>query len=302
MSDLPRPSEPEQAQEAGAVDRLGRDAALAILEPLVGLLLLRGIRMAEAEDLLKLAFVRSSARAFAAAGKLPTVSTLSVATGLRRREVKRLLEQPTDEVSRRPSAAEQVRLRWATGPQWADAEGRPRPLRRVGSLDEPGSFAALCASVSRDTHARALLDELSRSQAVEVRDDEVVLRTESFRPPEEQDGRLRAASANVSDHLNAALLNLLSDSPPLTERALYADGLTETSAREAAELARMHWQAALPRLRAALQSLVDRDRGAPDATWRARIGLYGYYAPEQRPEPPVKTRPARQAARRRTRP
>jgi hypothetical protein len=64
----------------------------AVLEPLAGLLLSHQIRFAQAEELLKAAFVQACARAFAAQGTLPSVSTVSVATGIRRREVKRLVD------------------------------------------------------------------------------------------------------------------------------------------------------------------------------------------------------------------
>ena len=78
---------------AGAAFLLAADTlARTVAEPLAGLLLSRQMRYAQAEDLLKAAFVQASARAFAAQGKVPTVSNLSVASGIRRPEVKRLLQ------------------------------------------------------------------------------------------------------------------------------------------------------------------------------------------------------------------
>lgn len=264
------------------------EAAMAILEPLAGLLLSRQLRYAQAEELFKSAFVQASARASAAQGKLPTVSTLSVATGIRRREVARLLEQAPLEVPRKASAASQARLRWATDPAFLDARGSPLRLPRTAPPGEP-SFASLAATVSKDTHARALLDELVRVGAVQEDGDHVVLRQRFFTPSKEQRELMQIAGHNVGDHLSAVLVNLLSDPPPFFERALYADGLTQAGAQHGADLAREVWETVCVALRGKLQALVDLDADAPGNQWRMRIGLYSYIAPEQRPAPPVRS-------------
>jgi hypothetical protein len=267
------------------------EAALAILEPLAGLLLSRQLRYAQAEELFKSAFVQASARASAAQGKLPTVSTLSVATGIRRREVARLLEQAPLEVPRKASAASQARLRWATDPAYLDGRGSPLRLPRTAPPGEP-SFASLAATVSKDTHARALLDELVRVGAVQEDGDHVVLRQRFFTPSKEQRELMQIAGHNVGDHLSAVLVNLLSDPAPFLERALYADGLTQAGAQHGADLAKEVWEAVCVALRGKLQALVDLDAEAPGNQWRMRIGLYSYIAPEQRPAAPVRS-PAR---------
>jgi Family of unknown function (DUF6502) len=271
-------------------------AALAILEPLAGLLLSRQLRYAEAEEALKAAFVQASARAFVAQGKLPSVSTLSVATGIRRREVKRLLEEPQRSTPRTVPAASQARLRWITDPKYLDPQGHPLPLPRTAPEGQP-SFASLAATISKDTHPRALFDDLLRVGAVAEEDGKVVLQQRLFTHSPQHDAAMAIAGANVGDHLSAVLINLLSDPSPLMERAIFADGLTQASAQKAAELSRDLWQQALASLREQLQALVEQDAQAPDNHWRMRIGIYGYYAPEERPQPPT-----RQRAPRKTRP
>ena len=263
-------------------------AALAILEPLAGVLLSRQLRFAQAEELFKSAFVQASARASAAQGKVPTVSTLSVATGIRRREVKRLLEQAPLEVPRKASAASQARLRWATDPVYLDSEGQPLRLPRVAEPGEP-SFATLAAAVSKDTHPRALLDELVRVGAAQLDDDQVVLTQKFFTPSKEDEELMEIAGHNVGDHLSAVLVNLLSEAPPFLERAIFADGLSQLSAQEGADLAKEVWVTVSAVLRKKLQSLVDRDEKEPQNQWRMRIGLYSYIAPEERPAAPVRT-------------
>ena len=262
------------------------NAALAMLEPLAGLLLTRELRYGQAEDLLKAAFVQASARAFVAQGKLPTVSNLSVATGIRRREVKRLLEMPVQSAAQRPSVAAQARLRWATDANYLDGSGQPRRLPRSAPAGQ-ASFAGLAAAVSKDMHARALLDEMLRIGAVEEDGEFVTLRQREYQPPRSEDEMVRIAGANVGDHLSAVLMNVLVNPPPLLERAIFVDGLTQASARHATELARGVWSDVLVGLREKLQALSDLDAGSPDNGWRMRIGVYSYFAPEERPTAPV---------------
>lgn len=287
MGEMPLESETSPADDAGTAPQTASlDAAFAMLEPLAGLLLSRQVRYAQAEDLLKAAYIQASARAFVAQGKLPTISNLSVATGIRRREVQRLLELPVGSVVRKPSAAGQARLRWATDPSYLDAAGQPRRLPRSAPAGQP-SFAGLAATVSKDMHARALLDEMLRVGAVEVDGDFVTLRQREYQPSPEEDQTLRVAGANVGDHLSAVLMNLLSSPPPLLERAIYADGLTQGSARHGAELARDAWRDIVGGVREKLQALTDLDEAVPDNRWRMRIGMYAYFAPEDRPAAPV---------------
>jgi Family of unknown function (DUF6502) len=271
-------------------DRATIEAALAMLEPLAGLLLSRGLRYARAEELLKAAFVRAGARAFAAQDKLPSVSTLSVATGLRRREVQRLIEaEPASAAAPKLSLAAQVRLRWTTDPHYLDASGQPRQLPRTAPKGRP-SFASLAAAISKDVHPRPLLDELVRIGAAEEDGEHVLLRGRLNAPDRSWDSLVAIGGANVADHLSAVLVNLLSNPRPLVEQAYFAEGLTRESAQRAADLSKDIWTQALAGLAGKVQGLLDLDENAPDNGWRMRIGLYSYIAPVAQPDAPVRAK------------
>ena len=307
-------SAPEAAAAADDADRATLDAVAEVLEPLAGLLLARGQRFTRAQELLKAAFVQAGARAFAARGKAPSVSTLSVATGLRRREVQRLLDAagaggPAAKIASGAnvtnlskgssvSMAAQVRLRWTTDARFLDAQGQPRRLPRTAVPDKP-SFAALAAAISKDVHPRPLLDELVRIGAAEEDGDHVLLRGRMNAPDRGWDALVAIGGANVADHLSAVLVNLLNQPRPLVEQAFFADGLTQQSAQRAADLAKDVWTQALPGLAAKVQPLLDLDEHAQDNGWRMRIGLFSYVAPVERPQPAVRTRGARGAGGRR---
>jgi Family of unknown function (DUF6502) len=266
---------------------------MAVLEPLAALLLSRGVRHARAEDLLKTAFVRAGARAFAAQGKLPSVSTLSVTTGLRRREVQRMLDTgPQNTPAPKMSLAAQVRARWTSDPHYLDVQGQPRRLPRTAPEGQP-SFASLAAAISKDVHPRPLLDELVRIGAAEEDGEQVLLRGRFNAPDRSWDSLVEVGGTNVADHLSAVLVNLLSQPRPLFEQALFADGLTQQSAQRAADLARAMWLQTAPDVTRKLQTLVDLDGQAPDNGWRMRIGLYSYIAPAEQPPAPVRQRSAR---------
>jgi Family of unknown function (DUF6502) len=264
------------------------EAAMSLFEPIAGILLTRQVQYADAADVLKAAFVQASARAFVAQGKIPSVSTLSVATGIGRVEVKRLLDSPLTEKSRKTPPSMQVQLRWATDPRYLDGHGLPRRLPRVAPSGEV-SFASLAAMITRDTHPRALLDEMSRLNMVLEEGDFVSLR-QNAPAFAETDDRLRVGANNASDHLSALLVNLLNTPSPLLERSIFADHLTKSSAARAVEAARDVWAKMLAELREKLQTLVDLDAHAADNDWRMTIGVYSYMAPIARTAPPVNAR------------
>ena len=67
---------------------------MAVLEPLAELLMSRQLRYADAEGLLKAAFVQAASKSFKERGQQPSASNLSVATGIHRRDVTQLMGAP----------------------------------------------------------------------------------------------------------------------------------------------------------------------------------------------------------------
>jgi hypothetical protein len=287
QSNITPVTNPDPSDGDAVSDMAPLKAAMSMLEPIAAILLTSQIGYNEAAAVLKAAFVQASARAFVARGKVPSVSTLSVATGLGRVEVKRLLESPLADRARKVSPASMVRLRWTTDPAYLDEHGQPRRLlRSAGKV----SFAQLAEAASRDTHPRAILDELLRLGAVVEEGDYVSLRHEGAYRPVGANDALVAGADNASDHLSAVLVNLLSPSSPLLERAIFADRLTHASAIRGVAAASEIWVRMLGELREKLQALVSLDDGVADNEWRMRIGVYSYVAPMFRPAPAVSAR------------
>ena len=258
----------------------------------------RGLPFASIEDLLKAAFVEAARRAQPESAGQRIVSRIATATGLTRREVTRLLGATRGLPPVRPSPATQVFTRWASDRRLRDRRGRARPLPRQGPAP---SFESLARSVTQDVHPRTLLDELCRLGLAVEDGDSVRLVRDSVVPEHGSDRALAFLGSNVGDHLRAGVANLMAETPPHVEQAVFADGLSEASMAAFRELARAQWQALRAATVPALQALVDADAAAGrGGDRRVRLGLYSYQeatAPIVAPDAPVaaagRRRPAR---------
>ncbi|MGA8096259.1 MAG: DUF6502 family protein, partial [Steroidobacteraceae bacterium] len=112
-----------------------RAAVLRLLEPLMKLLLDAGVGVGDFIGLAKVAYVRAASRRGQVGGKegqRPTVSQISVVTGMTRVEVKAILDTG-ESVSRTTEhnrqRAERVLSGWWTDPAFLTPQGEPAILR-----------------------------------------------------------------------------------------------------------------------------------------------------------------------------
>lgn len=147
---------------------------LRLLRPLVRLLLRHGVPFSAFEMLAKRVYVEAAQQDFALPGRKPTVSRVSILSGLTRKDVTRLLAAPEaapsglgGEPATRLNRAVRVLGGWARDADFLDADGAPRALEPDGDR----GFAALVRRHSGDMPARAVLDELLRVGAVRKRAD-----------------------------------------------------------------------------------------------------------------------------------
>ena len=289
MTDRASPRKAPPPAEAGGAALSAAIAAL--LRPIAELAVARGLPFAAVEELFKAAFVDAARRAQPESAGGRIVSRVATATGLTRREVTRLVdagEQAGGPAPVRPSPATQVFTRWRADPTLRDRRGRAKALPRQGPAP---SFEALARSVTQDVHPRSLLDELCRLGLAEVVDDEVRLLRESVVAGRDSERAFAFLGSNVGDHLRAGVANVLAETPPHLEQAVFADELSAESIAAFREIAKTQWQALLAAAVPKLQSLIDADAKA-DRTrdQRVRIGLYTYH--ETMSDPQAAPRPA----------
>jgi hypothetical protein len=161
-------------------------AAMAAVEPLVELFLELGITSPEAESLLRSVYVHAArewlARHAPANGE-PSDVRVSLATGVHRNFVRRILSEPPRIAAAREQKGHRVnRLleAWHSDPTYLDSSGKPRDL---WERDQEPSFHTLAANCVPGTAPSVVLDELRRAGLVQMlAERRVRVRGRSFRP------------------------------------------------------------------------------------------------------------------------
>lgn len=156
-----------------------------VLKPLVRLALAQGINYQMLLETLKIVFVQVAEEDFKLAQREQTDSRISLLTGLHRKDVHRLRDQP-DNALNQPSLVtlgSQLVGLWISDADFIDVNGKPKPLSRLASIGGNISFERLVARVSKDIRARSVLDEWLRIGVVHIdKNDCVCLNTEAFVP------------------------------------------------------------------------------------------------------------------------
>ncbi|MAE93018.1 MAG: hypothetical protein CL910_00010 [Deltaproteobacteria bacterium] len=254
-----------------------------VLRPLVRFLLDQGFTFPMLSRLLKEVYVEVADRELPLEGRAQTTTRLSLLTGVHRKDVKRLKEQP---VAVDPSQAHAplgalIAVRWTSEEAYLDEQGRPRSLLRRAPPGEP-SFEALVAEVSTDIRARAVLDEWLRLGVARLDDQgRVHLQVDAFVPESGFDEKTWFFGRNTRDHLLAATHNLRGDTPSMPDRAVYYSGLSEASTEELAELAEKVGMEALQTLNRRARTLKQRDRRRGGGGRRMTLGFYFFRGSEE---------------------
>jgi hypothetical protein len=249
-----------------------------MLVPLVRLLLSNGVSHPFLVELLKRVYVDVAEQEFAIEGRPQTISRLSLLTGIHRKDVKRLRDEPAEAaaVPRTVSLGAQLVARWVGLDEFRD-DGGPAPLPRLAAADGGPSFESLVESVSKDIRPRAILDEWVRLGVAHVDErDRVCLNTGAFVPEKGFDEKAHYLGRSLRDHVAAAGRNLTGGAPPLLERAVYYDELSTASVEELAGLSRRLGNHALEAVNRRALELQKSDGGGEAAGRRMSFGVYFY--------------------------
>jgi hypothetical protein len=231
------PSSTPEGSQAALLQAAGQ-----VLEPLLELLLAHGVKYAAMQELLKASLVKVAAQTLASGSTERAQSRISVATGLRRPEVKRLIEEPQLHPRAGRSIIADVFGRWTSHKRYRDARGRIMPLARLASEGGDLSFESLVWSIRRDVHPRAVLDDMLRLDMVkEDSKGRIKLNQVAFVPREDLAQMLHFLSHNVADHLASAVHNTLGRTPDFLEQSVLVEGLSEQGALAVEQRARQEW-------------------------------------------------------------
>ncbi len=261
-----------------------------LLRPLIRLLLARGVSFQAFCDLAKSVYVKVADEEFKLDSKAQTDSRISLLTGIHRREVSRLRNEPVAEISLSQHASRSALLLtiWSGHPEYLDEQGLPLPLPRLASKAGGLSFESMVQSVSKDFRARVVLDEWLRQGIVTLDgEDRVHLSPDAFVQPQDAEEKLYYFGQNIHDHLAATAHNLGGNGSPFLERCVFYDKLTPASTQALAEYSRTVGMRALHAVNKRAAELQRRDAGRGDAAHRTNFGVYYFSEAEASDDSPA---------------
>jgi hypothetical protein len=257
-------------------------AVSRILRPLIRILLRHGVSYNTFADIAKSLYVDVAMEEFGIEGRKPSVSRTSIITGLTRKEVMRVRQNPKPEDSattEQYNRAARVISAWLRDSQFVTPDGQPAVLTLDGN--EP-TFAALVKRHSGDMPTRAVLDELLRVGAV-VREDDGRIRlvSHAYIPHSSEADKLHILGTDVGYLVSTIDHNLQHGrETPRFQRKVSYDNLPDDILPEFRVLSAAQAQALLEHLDRWL-SQHDRDNNpAVPGTGRNRAGVGIYYFEE----------------------
>ena len=257
-------------------------AIIRLLRPLVRILLRNGVPYGSFADLAKRVYVDVAMDEFGIQGRKPTISRVSIITGLSRKEAKRVkgLSYPKDtEAVERYNRAARVISSWVRDKRFSDSKGQPADLPIEG---DGASFSELVKLYSGDVPVRAILDELVRVGAIErLPDTRIRLVTRAYLPKTEEDDKLSILGTDVRDIIGTIDHNLRCNSAEsFFQRKVSYDNLPAEVLPKVRSFTASEAQALLEKMDRWL-SKHDRDiNPSVGGTGRKRAGMGIYYFEE----------------------
>jgi hypothetical protein len=257
-------------------------AIIKLMRPLVRILLRNGIPFRTFAELAKRVYVSVASDEFAIEGRKPSVSRVSVITGLSRKEISRVKEEPDHEEdisAQRYNRAARVISGWISDPRFQNSSGEPEELAVEGS---GSSFAELVRLYSGDVPVRAILDELVRVGSVSrTNGGRVRLLARAYIPQTGESEKIGILGNDVAQLVSTIDHNLTDgkDNPRFQRKVSY-DNLPVEAMDEIRKLSARHGQELLELLN---RRMAEQDRDVtPGAggTGRVKAGVGVYYFEE----------------------
>jgi hypothetical protein len=265
-------------------------AAAETLRPFVKRLLEAGVPYGHLEARVRALFVEVAERDLAIPGRRQTDSRIALLTGVNRKEVRRLrggrgAQPPPASFSRNQAAA--LISRWMADRRATDRHGRPRAIPYQAARGP--SFVELARAVTVDLPPRALLDELLRTGAVELRaNDLVAVCGAAYVPARGRPEKLAMLAEDPAELIETMLRNVLADEgEALLQRKVFYDNLGAEGAARVRREMRREGERFLRRVDRLLAKH-DRDRNPRAAGGERRyagLGVYYFEAPRATEKP-----------------
>lgn len=252
-----------------------------LLKPLVRILIRNGVSFSEFGEIAKEVYVEVAADDFPLPDKNMTQGRIAILTGLTRKDVNRLITQKGKQQGDYASNLNRVMrilTGWHTDPQFTGPYGLP--LDVPYDQGEERSFTELVRRYTGDMHARAMLDELLRIEAVKETDGgRIKVLTRTYMPkvdaPESLD-RLGNAVRNFVETMDFNRTEQLPENR-LFERTVDADdGIRLSDLPIFQEYVRERGQFLLEEIDDWLSKLEPLSERSDEPTVQTGIGIYHY--------------------------
>ena len=248
-------------------------AIIRILEPFARLLIRHGVSFGQVTELLKVAMVHEAVKLSAPRGEVdaeaapqtPTDSWVSVATGVHRKDVKRIRGE-ADPLGRpmTGSLASQVIAKWL-------AMGTPPPPLERKSASSM-SFDNLVSTLSTDTRPKAILDSLVARGVVTEAEGLLILHPDRLVLNQAQTDLFNYLGMNVHDHLAVAEENTQARGEPQLERCVHFHGISASLAQELHQLSKKEAMKTLQVVNETAQRAIENPENRGD--YRINLGVY----------------------------
>jgi hypothetical protein len=260
-----------------------------VVNPLVDLMFDAGITVREFGQLTRESAVRNAARRVTRELGRDSKSRVAIITGLPRSEVARILRSDDISPGRRlgQHPVRKVLTAWFDNPRFLDASGDPAILSIFGKRR---SFEQLVARHSGGIPVRAMLDELTRIEAVERLSDQ---RVKAISRVPILSGLTSNAIAVIGERAGDLLETLTSNLKRTSKPLFEGTALLEEIDLESASLIRREIAEQGASFISSANSLLSRSRIRPNrsvgkSSAKYRLGVTVYYF-QDNVEPPKKT-------------
>lgn len=218
-------------RKGSKIREVASDALLQLFSPLVAFALDAGLSTRELHWLIRCAAVRRVADQQYLSAHRINISGISATTGITRSEVAKILSTRRKDLAHDhwQNSITLVLAAWHREPRFHNERGQPADLPIYGSRI---SFERLVKTYGRGAPARAVLDELIRTKAVEVLEKQRI-RVKRTYPVERgmSTSAIRAFGARSYELLEAMLSSMRSPDRPQFVATISADAIPESSMR-----------------------------------------------------------------------
>lgn len=239
-----------------------------VMNPLVSWLVSSGVGYSEFSQSLKIVFLKQSIKELEKLDKKLTDSSISLLSGLNRRDVSELKGILLNDTL--IQASSNISARVVT--LWIQKEW-PKQIAITG---DGISFESLAKEISQDKHPRAIISELDRLGLITEVANTVILHTESFTPSNSSSYSQKLLAQSASDHISSGLSNILISPNMFLEQNINADELTEESIEILKNYTHDIWKEMSKKLVDKALECTKNDEGKLNARYRFSMGIYQF--------------------------